>query len=58
MPVWILIVVCINTIWCSQGATWHGDIYYTSKTDCEIDGKKRAKSYEVIVCLEGTVDKK
>ena len=58
MTIWVLIIVCINSIWCSAGSTWQTDKVYASRSECEQVGKIRARRGEAGVCLEGNMEQK
>lgn len=55
MTVWVLVIACYQSFFCSQGPTWQHDKVYASKAECEMEGVLRARKGEIALCLEGTL---
>lgn len=52
--VWVLVLVCVNSFWCSAGEEWHTDRVYATKIECREEGALRAKRKNMLVmCIEG-----
>ena len=52
--VWVLVLICVNSFWCSAGDIWQTDQYYQTKIECKEAGALRAKRRNMLImCLEG-----
>jgi hypothetical protein len=50
---WVMVVLCIKSLTCSQGEIWQLDQIYSTKYACYAAAENRTKKGEAVLCLEG-----